>query len=170
MAHEDAVGHASADDQYLETPPGATYEHTDAHVWVIVKFLMWLAVSAVVIHIGVGFLYGLMISQSAETGEVRYPLAAGQENRLPPTPRLQQFPRNEIYDFRQSEQDVLNGYGWMNREAGTVHIPIEQAMRLTLERGMLSSRPVDAAAQPPAPAELMPADSSSGRTLERRGR
>lgn len=166
MAHDDAVGHASADDEYLATPEGSTYEHTDAHVWVIVKFIVWLTVSAVVIHVGLGFMYALMVDRWSERGEPAYPLAAAREERLPPQPRLQQFPRNDLYQFRVSEQILLEEYGWMNREAGIVHIPIEQAMRLTLERGLLSSRPAEGEAV--AAPGLMPADSSAGRTLEQR--
>ena len=80
MAHHDAA-HASADDEYLETPPGAAYEHTDADVWPIVKFLGWLAISAVVIHFGLGLMYQLLIDQSLTVGEQRYPLAAAQATR-----------------------------------------------------------------------------------------
>jgi len=168
MAHEHAA-HTSPDDEYLETPPGSTYEHTDANVWVIVKFLVWLAVSAVVIHFGLGAMYELLIRQATET-EHPYPLAVAQEERLPPAPRLQQFPRNDLYQFRMDEQSLLERYGWMNREAGVVHIPIEEAMRLTVERGLLTSVPAaDAGARPAPTPGLMPADASSGRTMERRG-
>ena len=76
MADHHAAGHASPDDEYLETPPGAEYEHTDANVWVIVKFLVWLTVSAVVIHFGLGLMYGFLIEQSKETGTQRYPMAS----------------------------------------------------------------------------------------------
>jgi hypothetical protein len=167
MAHHDAPAHAhaSADDQYLETPAGAGYEHTDANVWLIVKFLGWLMVSALVIHVGLGFFYQMLIERAIEVGEQPYPLAVAQDQRLPPTPRLQQFPRNELFDFRLGEEDLLRGYGWMNKNAGTVHIPIDEAMRLTVERG-LPSRTLDAV--PPAEPGLMPSDASSGRTLERR--
>jgi len=96
----DAIGHASPDHEYRETPPGSTYEHTDANVWIIVRFLFWLAISAVLIHVGLGLLYALLIERAEETGEQRYPLAATQEGRLPPTPRLQQFPNKEVYQFR----------------------------------------------------------------------
>ncbi|MBI3047515.1 MAG: hypothetical protein HYY76_04310 [Acidobacteria bacterium] len=168
MAHEHLVGHTSPDDEYLETPPGSTYEHTDAHVSIIVKFLIWLAVSAVVIHFGLGVMYEVLIQQATET-EHRYPLALTQEEPLPPAPRLQQFPRNELYQFRVEEENLLQRYGWMNREAGIVHIPVDEAMRLTMERGLLTSVPQqDAAARPSTPG-LMPADASSGRTMERRG-
>jgi hypothetical protein len=173
MADHDHAAHAhgSPDDEYAVTPPGAGYEHTDAHTWIIVKFLAWLLVSAVIIHAGLGVLYDLMIDRAVETGERRYPMAEGQEQRLPPMPRLQQFPQNDIYQFRLGEREFLENYGWMNRSAGTVHIPIAEAMRLTVERG-LPSRAADAAADPtappPAPASLMPSDSSSGRTMEQR--
>ena len=164
MEHHDVVGHASPDHEYQETPPGSTYEHTDANVWIIVKFMFWLAVSAVIIHVGLGLMYALLIEQAMETGEQRYPLAAAQGERLPPTPRLQQFPHNELYQFREGEESFLEGYGWMNKDAGVVHIPIEDAMRLAIERG-LPSRSAEGGLPTPG---LMPSDASSGRTLERR--
>ncbi|OFW02834.1 MAG: hypothetical protein A3I61_11965 [Acidobacteria bacterium RIFCSPLOWO2_02_FULL_68_18] len=166
MAHEHTAGHPSPDEEYRETPPGSTYEHTDANVRIIVKFLLWLAVSAVVIHLGLGVMYDALVRQATET-EHAYPLAVAQEEPLPPAPRLQQFPRNELYQFRLDEQSLLERYGWMNREAGIVHIPVEEAMRLTVERGLLASRPPETTAPATAPGQ-MPGDASSGRTMERR--
>ena len=163
MAHHDVVAHSTADDEYLHTPPGSTYEHTDANVWIIVKFMIWLAVSAVIIHVGLGLLYALLIERSMEVGEQPYPLAVTQGERLPPAPRLQQFPQNELYQFRTGEEVLLQGYGWMNKSSGIVYIPIEEAMRLTVERG-LASRPPDAAVEMPG---LMPSDASAGRAVER---
>jgi hypothetical protein len=161
-------GFDPADPEYGVTPPGSTYEHTDAHVWLITKFLFWLLVTAVITHFGLGFMYQMMIEQGQrlEEGEIRFPLAAGEEQRLPPVPRLQQSPANEIFDYRRNEFQVLNNYGWLNREMGTVHIPISEAMRLVVERG-LPSRPPDSA-QPGETLGLMPADSSSGRTMQQR--
>ena len=174
--HHDAAGHASAEDEYRVTPPGAGYEHTDASVWIIVKFGIWLAVSAVIIHVGLGVLFGLFVKQREEATH-EFPLA-GQEHRLPAAPRLQQFPENEFVDFRQREESILRNYGWVNKEAGVVRIPIEDAMRLTVERGLPTRgappepAPPDQAQPTTAPAPqapgLMPADSSAGRTLERR--
>jgi hypothetical protein len=46
-----------------------------------------------------------------------------------------------------------------------VHIPIEEAMKLLVERG-LPAQATDAAQ--PAAVGMMPADSSAGRTLEKR--
>jgi len=166
MEHPETEGHASADDEYAATPPGSTYEHTDAHARPVVMFLFWVAVSAVVVHFGIGFVYGLMIDQAMEVGEPRYPLAVTQGERLPPLPRLQQDPPEELRVFRLDEESFLEGYGWMNKDAGSVHIPIAEAMRLTLEEGMPSrARGDDQSVWSP---RSMPSDGSAGRMPERR--
>lgn len=155
--------HRSADDQYAATPPDAGYEHTDAATFIIVKFLVWLAVAAGVIHVGLALLFGMFSAQRTARVEPQFPLAAQEGPRLPPEPRLQRFPREDILNFRTREEAVLNSYGWVDRDAGTVHIPIQDAMRLVLERQLLPSRPDEPAAAP----SHAPSDSSGGRTLER---
>jgi hypothetical protein len=161
----DTHGHTSADDQYRDTPPGAGYEHTDASAPTILKFLLWLAGAAVLIHAGLALLFALFVEQRVEHEAPRYPLAVGERSRLPPEPRLQRFPREDIMNFRTGEEAALHQYGWVDRNAGIVRIPIEDAMRLTLERG-LPVRQQDPAQA--AEADLIPADSSAGRTLESR--
>ena len=167
--HPGAGHHSSPDDEYAFTPEGAGYEHTDAAVGPVAKFLFWLFVAAVLTHFGLAGVYKLMIDQGvkSEASERRYPLAATEEQRLPPVPRLQQFPRNELYDFRTKENEQLHSYGWVDKNAGTVHIPIDDAMRLMLERNILTSRPQNPNA-PASAADVFPSDSSSGRVLERR--
>lgn len=184
MAHDhDSFGPAyvSPDPEYAVTPPGAGYEHTDANIWVIVKFGVWLLVSALIIHVGIGLMFGLFVEQREIDGEPQYPLAATTGLRLPATPRLQRFPEVEGYEFRMQEAAALRSYGWVDRNAGTVHIPIEQAMRMVVEQGLPFRQtapappdaggadvPAAAGAQAPLAPDLVPADSSSGRTMERR--
>jgi hypothetical protein len=168
MSDLDFAGAGPYDDnpEYRETPKGAAHEYTDANVWIIVKFAFWLAVSAVIVHVGMYFAYGYSVERR-EVDIVEYPLARGEERRLPAQPRLQAQPLNEMYEHRQQEDAQLRGYGWVDRNAGTVRLPIAEAMRLTVARGLPSRATAPDA--PPAPAPgLMPADSSSGRTLERR--
>jgi hypothetical protein len=129
--------------RYLARPPGSTYEHPDAPVWPIVKFLCWIAVSAVVIHFGLGFVSALMIDQAMEVGERPY---------LP--------------SVTQDEQRLLESDGWINKDAGSVHIPIEDAMRLTVE-SRLASRTFEDGPAVGTPGS-MPSDSSGGRLPERR--
>ena len=166
-SHEELANASHADLEYLVNPPGTEYEHTDASVWTIFKFGVWLVVSALIIHAGLGLLYELYKQQSNAAQVQPYPLATSIEPRQPPAPRLQQFPSNEITDFRLKEEQKLNSYGWANKDAGTVHIPIDEAMKLVLQKGTLQARPENAAEPAPTPG-LMPSDSSSGRVMERR--
>ena len=161
-------GHGHPDDEYAYTPEGSTYEHTDANVWIIAKFGFWLAVTALIVHVGIGGLYAMLVEQAIDTREAEYPLATGTEAKLPPEPRLQQFPADEIYNFRAAEERRLQGYGYLDREAGVVHIPIEDAMRLVVERGLPAREEPAAAAAPTLPPGAMAADSSSGRTYVQR--
>jgi hypothetical protein len=172
--HSDLAAHRTVDDEYGQTPPGAGYEHTDANSWIIAKFLIWLVVAAIIIHFGIALLFNLFVEQRVERTDPRYPLAVqegaaaspAQEVERIPEPRLQRFPREDFMNFRLGEEAKLQRYGWVDKDAGTVHIPIHDAMRLMLERKTLQSRPQDPA-QPPA-ATVMPSDASAGRTYERR--
>ena len=56
------------------------------------------------------------------------PAAALVEARTPPEPRLLPDPRGALLELRAEEDALLHGYGWVNREAGIVRIPIERAI------------------------------------------
>jgi hypothetical protein len=59
---------------------------------------------------------------------------AGYGPQEPPEPRLQVDPATDIARLRATEQQQLDGFGWVDRQAGTVRIPIERAMQLLAER------------------------------------
>jgi hypothetical protein len=65
-----------------------------------------------------------------------YPLAAGQQTRVPPEPRLQTNPREDLRALRAREDAILNSYGWVDKKAGVVRIPIDEAIKLTVKRGL----------------------------------
>jgi hypothetical protein len=50
-------------------------------------------------------------------------------------PLLVQEPAN-LEKFRHEEDEILSTYGWVDKNAGTVRIPIERAKALLLERGL----------------------------------
>ena len=144
-------------DQYGPTPAGAQHEYTDAQIWPIVKFIVGLAIAAVVIHLGLALLFRVFVNERVEVAAPRYPLTSSEVTKLPPEPRLQRFPREDIANFRRGEEELLNSYGWVNKGAQTVHIPIDEAMKLTVQRGLPTR--AEASATPPQ----MPSDASAGR-------
>jgi hypothetical protein len=59
-------------------------------------------------------------------------------------PLLQPFPANEppyhstpvtdLADMRKREDQVLHTYGWVDRNTGVVHVPIDVAKELAVQR------------------------------------
>ena len=53
-----------------------------------------------------------------------------------PAPKLQPSPALDWQDFYKQEMGQLNSAGWQDGAAGTVHIPIDQAMRDVAAEGI----------------------------------
>jgi hypothetical protein len=123
-------------------PAAVHHETSDVSFGGILGFAAGLAIAAVLIHLIIWLLFQLFSGREAQRATVTFPLAAGQEHRLPPEPRLQANPRQDLRDLRSAEDAVLNSYGWVNKNAGIVRIPIGEAMKLTVQRG-LPARPAN---------------------------
>ena len=123
--------------EHLENPAvrAVTHEESDVNVRAIFGFGAGLLAAAIAIYVLIWLLF-LVLSSRARTIETPvYPMAAPGD-RLPPEPRLQVAPRQDLIDFRAREALILGTYGWIDRDAGIVRIPIDEAVRITLERGL----------------------------------
>lgn len=56
------------------------------------------------------------------------------EPRLPPLPRLEVKGGESLQQMLSEDRAHLNSYGWIDRDAGVAHIPIERAKALWLAR------------------------------------
>ncbi len=54
---------------------------------------------------------------------------------MPPPPRLQVHPAQDLKAYRAEEDAILGSYGWTDKSAGIVRMPIERAMELSLQHG-----------------------------------
>jgi len=109
-------------------------------------FGIGLAVVTIISHLLMLWMFkGEVAAVDASNPPRVYPLAVLQDDRLPPEPRLQTNPKQDLADLRAAEVTVLNGYSWVDRNNQVVRIPVADAMRLTLQRG-LPSRPAATAA------------------------
>jgi len=121
---------------HADENPGVHHEESDVNIRGVLMFGGALIVAAIVIHLVVGVLFKYFDVREARQATPEYPLAAAQENRLPPEPRLQTNPRADLADLRAQEEKVLETYGWVDKNASVVRIPIEEAMKLTVKRGL----------------------------------
>jgi hypothetical protein len=119
---------------------GVHHEESDVDIRAILTFAAGLVVAAVVIHLLVWGLFRYLNASEAAQPQAVYPLAIEQEGRLPPEPRLQTNPREDMRELRASEDETLTTYGWVDRNAGVVRIPIDEAMKLVIQRGLPARR------------------------------
>ena len=112
------------------------YETSDVNVRAILTVGAGLAGGTIAVAAVIWLLVVFLTGRSAQTGPREFPLAVTHEQRLPPEPRLQTNPREDLGDLLRAEDQVLQSYGWVDQDAGIVRIPIDDAMRLTVERGL----------------------------------
>jgi hypothetical protein len=112
------------------------HETSDANVNGIFAFGGVMVIGGAIILLLVWLLFGYFSARQTASGTREFPLAAEQQNRLPPEPRLQTNPRQDLIDLRAGEDAILNTYGWVDKAGGVVRIPIGEAMKLTVERGL----------------------------------
>jgi hypothetical protein len=117
--------------------PEVRHEESDVNIRGILMFAAGLIVVAFVVHVAMWGLYRFFDArENHRQGVAEYPLAAQQEQRLPPEPRLQTNPREDMQKLRDGEEQILTTYGWVDKNAGVVRIPIDEAMKLTVQRGL----------------------------------
>lgn len=137
----------------------AGHELTDAESGPVLKFLAFLAIVTIGVAAIVVVFYNYLESREAREKPARYPMAAGSARPLPPPPRLQTYPFQDVKDLRQEERRLLETYEWVDRNAGVVRIPIERAIEVLAEKG-LPYRQVGAAT--PGASASVPGASAGG--------
>jgi hypothetical protein len=83
--------------------------------------------------VGMGLLFAYY-STHESLGPPPSPLAAGPQ--IPPQPRLEIGEHSDLERKRRAEEAILNTYGWVDRKAGIVRIPIDRAIELLAQRGL----------------------------------
>jgi hypothetical protein len=147
-------------DPKLKNNDDVGHEGSSIQVGGITWFIVGLTVSVVF----VAWLMAAVLNtfegreKQAELESRPSPFAA-ERPKLPPEPRLQlapnteeqieqnqppnlktQHPLEEMKQLRERWDEQLHSYGWVDEQAGVVRIPIEDAKRLLLQRG-LPTRP-----------------------------
>jgi hypothetical protein len=108
------------------------HETTDADIQPIVLTAAGLAiVAAIVLAISIG-LFRFFVERPAPTPP--NPMASANE-ALPPAPHIEEHPANELQQLREQEDRTLSTYGWVDKKAGMVRIPLDRAIELQLQRG-----------------------------------
>ena len=112
-----------------------------------------------------------LLNASNQQGTSAFPLAEQERRHLPPEPRLDAIDRMEgkaaALDLGTAQQAELESYGWVNKKAGIVRIPLSRAMKIIVADKLLPARSDTALEKKSERGQSAPSAASSGRTLER---
>jgi len=115
----------------------------DENMRAILRFAVWMVVAAVIIYAALFGLFRYFDWQAATADPAQNPLLAGQKPPASPAarfpqPRLQANAAADLVKGRAQEEELLSTYGWVDRQAGIVHLPVDRAMQMIAQRGVPS--------------------------------
>jgi hypothetical protein len=154
------------------------HEHSDVNIRAVIASAVVVAVVCAVTAVLMYGLFWYVLESQAAARDPRLSPLAMPATEMPPTttatptfggapdPKLLTNEPTYLSHVRTREQDLLHTYGWVDEKGGVARVPIDEAKKLILERG-LPVRP-DPVTDPQLGTRV-PAggESSSGRAITR---
>lgn len=112
---------------------GVRAEIRDTNMPALVILGAAIVVTVAIVMLFCWWLFGIY-TYVQPLGPARTPFASARP--LPPEPRLQPKPENDLQQYLSEESSEQDSYGWVDRQKGVVRIPIDRAMKLLLQRGL----------------------------------
>ncbi|MFZ0320343.1 MAG: hypothetical protein WAL56_14565 [Candidatus Sulfotelmatobacter sp.] len=134
IKHENSADHGS-------------FEHQDLKAANLVYFLLTLGVVTILCMFALRGVYAYLDKREKASQPAVSPLvtnvpedtrhvAPGYPQSAFPSPKLEEDERGQLNGIKLQQDNTLYSYGWVDQPAGTVHIPIERAMDLLVQRGL----------------------------------
>ncbi len=117
--------------------PEVAYERRDLSHYAVLGTLLALGCLGLVIHLVVWGAFRYLGSSQWVPHQTTNPIMTSNEQLKEiggdpalsfPMPRIQPNPVADLNKFRVREEQELNSYGWVDPQAGKIHIPIERAI------------------------------------------
>ena len=175
MAEDTKHIHYSDDDL---VNPETHHEESDVNVRALLWFFVIFVVVSVIAHFALTGMYGVLSRmEKARAGETLTQMPRAADATVPKDqPLLQPFPskaeegviapyRNtpvtDLRDMRKAEQEGLTTYGWVDQQKGVVRMPIPEAKKVVVQRG-LPVQPTGAQTPVPTSPSQAPAQPAAG--------
>jgi hypothetical protein len=146
------------EDTAHHSPNGAGHEQSEVSVRLIVISLAGLAIGTFLVFVLVVGIFRYFYDTD-KTGE------ALRQGVIPPEPRIEVAPYEQLQQLRAREDHILNSYAWVDQKAGVVRVPIDRAIDMLAAKGLPSHNYLDdilAGKKPPAPAKQPEAGAKQG--------
>jgi hypothetical protein len=130
------MSNPSAKPQGHQRPGRSGYEKSDANAPWIFGIVIFLLLAGLIMHFCLAGVMERLAKKPLPVDRWSGTRRGAEIMQAKDLPHLQLTPPEDLQKFRAREESELNSYGWLDRTAGVVRIPIARAMELVLERGL----------------------------------
>jgi len=167
---EDRMANQPTPNEHITSHDG--YEHEDLASRGPFYFMAGLTLLGLVIYLIVFGMYRFLDSYERANQPPLSPMATPEadtravtheDTQTFPQPRLEVNERTDLRQFIEDQDQKLATYDWVDKDKGTVRIPIDRAMELIVQRG-LPVHPEGASSAPNSATKTSAVKSSAAQT------
>jgi hypothetical protein len=134
-------------DQTGDQPPShadVAFESSDIDTRTILAYLFYLALAVAAAFIVSVFVFRFMTKMAADSDTPMAPVHQGVGPTMPPEPMLQGVPGHttdpqlDLRIKRDADEAANEKYDWTDKQAGIAKIPVEEAMKIIVSKGLPS--------------------------------
>lgn len=116
--------------------PEARHESSDVNVGALTKMGIAFVLAGIAMLFLVFWVFDYLKAREETRGAAPSRILDRDARALPPEPRLQATPIEDLQQMRAAEEQILNSYGWIDQAHGLVRIPIARAMQQLAAEGL----------------------------------
>jgi hypothetical protein len=128
--------------ELLPTHTDVAFESSDVDTRTILAYMFYLALAVAAAFIASVFIFRFTTKMATDSHTPMAPVHRGVGATMPPEPRLQGVPGHtndpqlDLRDKRESDEEANEEYGWTDKQAGTARIPVAEAMKIIVAKGL----------------------------------
>ena len=127
------------------THSDVSFESRDVDTATILAYLLYLGLAVVVAAIVSIFIFRFTMSNAASSESSMPPSHQGVGPTMPPEPRLQGVPghgndpQEDLREKIAADDSANTQVGWVDKQNGIAQIPVEDAMKIIISKGLPST-------------------------------
>jgi len=124
------------------TNADVAFESSDIDTRTILAYLFYLAISVAAAFFISVYVFRFTTSLAVDSQTPPPPVRQGVAPTMPPEPRLQGVPGHtndaqlDLRDKREADNAANEKYGWTDQQAGIAQIPVDEAMKIIVSKGL----------------------------------
>ena len=136
--------HTGQPDDQPPTNTDVAFESSDIDTRTILSYMFYLALSVAAAFLASVFIFKFTSKMAADSDTPMAPVHRGVGATMPPEPMLQGIPGHttdpqlDMRDKREKDEAANEKLEWINKQAGIAQIPVDEAMKIMVSKGMPS--------------------------------